>query len=168
MHIPPYYKRAGWQRFLAGAFIGAIISFAIFLYMYGQFQERWIEDNLSLRSELNTLQRNYEALEESKNKLDEQSKKEITVEEIEISIENEKQLKLDRLIVHTLEQKILDEINHVIGQSTNSLSENYQLLTAAIENKTLHEDNFSYQAVVKNLFIISQRLVINVELKLAN
>ncbi|MDL4840671.1 sporulation membrane protein YtrI [Aquibacillus rhizosphaerae] len=167
MHIPPYYKRASWQRFLAGAFLGAIIAFAVFIFMYGKFHERWVEENLKLRSELNQLQHNYKTLEESKKELDQKSKEDIKVQTIIINIENETELKLDSLIVHQLQEQIKEEINHVVGKSTSSLSDNYELLIATIENKTYPVDEFSYNAVVNQLFV-TENLTVNVQLKIAN
>ncbi len=49
MHIPPYYKRPSFQRFFAGICIGTIIGYLIFIYMFGELQEKWIEENLALR-----------------------------------------------------------------------------------------------------------------------
>ena len=51
MHFIPYYKNKNWQRFFVGLFIGAIISYFIFIYMYGQLLEKRIEENLQLRIE---------------------------------------------------------------------------------------------------------------------
>ena len=42
MHFIPYYKNKNWQRFFVGLFIGAIISYFIFIYMYGQLLEKRI------------------------------------------------------------------------------------------------------------------------------
>ena len=165
MHIPPYYKKESWQRFFAGVFIGAIISFTVFVYMHGVFYERWVEENLDLRAQLNELQLNYDDLVESNKELNQKSKEHITIDKIEININNEEKLKLDSLIVLELEEMIKGQIQGVIGKDINSLSENYQLLTAAIENKTYVKDKFNYSATVKNLFITPPTLIVNIELK---
>ncbi|MDV2888249.1 sporulation protein, partial [Alkalihalophilus pseudofirmus] len=39
MRIPPYYRRPSWQRFFAGMAIGGAISWCIFLYIFGVWQE---------------------------------------------------------------------------------------------------------------------------------
>lgn len=169
MHIPPYYKRESWQRFFAGVFIGGIVAFTIFIYMYGQFYERWVEENLNLRSQLSKLEDNYKVLEDSKKELDQKSKKDITVDTITIKIDNEKELKLenDSLMVHQLEEQIRKEINHVIGKGVNSLIDNYQLLESTIENKTFQVDEFAYNAKIKRLFV-AQELQIHVSLQFTN
>ena len=43
MRIPPYYRNPLWQRFFAGVIIGAIISWGLFLYMFGDLQEKQIQ-----------------------------------------------------------------------------------------------------------------------------
>ncbi|NGP45035.1 hypothetical protein G4V62_08715 [Bacillaceae bacterium SIJ1] len=39
MHIPPYYKKPTWQQFLAGAALGALAGWIVFLFIYGEIQE---------------------------------------------------------------------------------------------------------------------------------
>lgn len=163
MHIPPYYKKESWQRFLAGAFIGAIIGYIVFIYMYGQFYERWVEENLAVRSELNELKENYKALQE-----DEKSKEDITINSIVIKITNQKELKLDSLIVHQLEELIKTQIKDVIGKDIKSLSKNYTFIMSTVENKNYKIDEFTYQATTKQLFITGPTLTMNVELSLSN
>lgn len=41
MRIPPYYRNSHWQRFFAGMAIGGIISWFIFLYIFGEWQEKY-------------------------------------------------------------------------------------------------------------------------------
>src|SRR5699024_11841648 len=48
--------------------------------------------------------------------LDEQSKKAVTIKFIELDIVNAKQLRLDPLIIHQLEELIKNEIGHLIGE----------------------------------------------------
>ena len=39
MRIPPYYRKPTWQHFFAGMAIGGVISWFIFLYIFGVWQE---------------------------------------------------------------------------------------------------------------------------------
>ena len=43
MRIPPYYRSPLWQRFFAGAAIGAVISWGLFFYMFGDLQEKQVQ-----------------------------------------------------------------------------------------------------------------------------
>ncbi|CQR48122.1 Sporulation membrane protein YtrI [Paraliobacillus sp. PM-2] len=167
MHIPPYYKRESWQRFLAGTFAGAIIAFFVFVYMYGQLYEGWVEENLELRAQLQEIKSNYKALEESNKELDQRYQQKATVSSIEINISNQKQLNLDRLIIREFEEVIKKEINEVIGKEVDDLSENYSFLIRTIENKTYEIHDFSYQAKVQHLFV-TEKLEAHIKLTIAN
>ena len=39
MRIPPYYRKPTWQQFFAGMAIGGVISWFIFFYIFGVWQE---------------------------------------------------------------------------------------------------------------------------------
>lgn len=85
MHIPPYHKKATWQRFFIGTVIGAILSYGVYLYIYGSLYEQLLEENLELEAEVTELERQNEALTQDKEDLDEQTQQPITVETIEIN-----------------------------------------------------------------------------------
>ncbi|GAA5416339.1 sporulation membrane protein YtrI [Paraliobacillus ryukyuensis] len=167
MHIPPYYKKESWQRFLAGTFVGAIIAFVVFMYMYGQLYEGWVEENLELRSQLSDSKAKYKALEESNKELDQRYQKQATISSIQIHISNSEQLDLDPLIIREFEEAIKNEIEDAIGQEIERISESYSFVIRSIENKVFSIDGFAYQAKVDHLFIM-ETLEIHVTLKLAN
>ena len=52
MHIPPYYKKRTWQSFFLGVLAGVIVGYIFFLFVYGKHTERWIEENMEIRTEL--------------------------------------------------------------------------------------------------------------------
>jgi hypothetical protein len=161
MHIPPYFKKVSWQRFLSGTFIGAILSFCIFLYMHGELYETWVEERAKLESKINDLEL---LLEDTKEK-DEQSEKRIQVKEIDIIIEDEKKLKLDDLSVYQLKEMVKGEMKHVVGKDTRTISENYRLLISTIENKLYEIDDFKYKLKVKVLAITQKlRIVVSVDI----
>ncbi|MFB1050843.1 sporulation membrane protein YtrI [Paraliobacillus sp. JSM ZJ581] len=167
MHIPPFYKRESWQRFLAGTFVGAILAFFVFVYMYGQLYEGWVEENLELRAQLQEIKSNYKALEENNKQLDQRYQQRTTVSSIEITILNQKQLDLDDLIIREFEEIIKLEINEAIGKEVDDLSKNYSFLIRTLENKIYRIHNFSYQANVQHLFI-KETLEVHIKLNLAN
>src|SRR5690625_1401761 len=166
MHIPPYYKKKSWQRFLVGAFIGAVIAYFITIFMYGSMYERLVERNLDLQSQITELEKQNEVLLQDKKDLNEKSKAEITVDGIEIKIKNEKQLRLDRLITHQLEEMIKQEIDHIIGQDISVVAESDQLILSTIENKAFTVDEFTYYFEVSKL-TISETVKITAEAKVS-
>lgn len=167
MHVPPYHRNKSWQRFFAGVFFGAIISFCILLYFHGTLYERWAVENSELRGEISDLKSRNKALEEDKDEFDEKKQKQITVNTIEIHIENGKELRLDRLIEHQLEEMVKEEIKDVIGKDINNLAENDQLLISTVENKRYKVDDFIYEATVERL-IISPTLKLTINLAISD
>src|SRR5699024_5652722 len=123
MHIPPYYKKKSWQRFLVGAFIGAVIAYFITIFMYGSMYERLVEHNLDLPSKLTELENRNEVLFRDKKDLNVESKAEVPVDGIDIKIKNEKQLRLGRLVTHQLDEMIDQEIDDIIGQDIPVVAE---------------------------------------------
>ncbi|WP_163538124.1 sporulation membrane protein YtrI [Gracilibacillus sp. YIM 98692] len=169
MHIPPYYKRPAWQRFLAGACIGGLIAYFVFLFMFGQLQEKWIEENLSLRLELQDLNKSYETLLKNHKALDERSKEGIQIESIDIEFTNLKEMRIenDRPMISQLEEEIRNEAHHAIGRNVNDLADSIELFIATIENKTITIDDFSYQATIRRI-IVSETLSLSIQLSAAN
>lgn len=153
MHIQPYHKKPGWQRFFAGAFFGGLIAYAVFMYMHGVMQERLLEENLTLQAETGELRRQNEALLRDNKDLGEKTKEGMTIETIEIEILNEKQMRMDRLITHQIEELMKEEIGQIVGESIESVAENDQLLISTIENETYKIDDFSYKLEIEKLVI---------------
>lgn len=158
MHVPPYHRKKSWQRFFIGAVIGAIIAYFMFVLLYGKMYERLLEANYDLQSRVSELESQNEALLEDQKDLDEKNKKSITVERIEITIINETQLRLDRLVIHQLEELIKGEINHIIGTDITVIDNSVELLLSAIENKAFKVDDVTYYVDVQRLIFIAPTL----------
>lgn len=52
MRIPEYYKYRGFQVLFAGMALGCIISWCVFLFMYGTLQEKQLFKIKELQIEL--------------------------------------------------------------------------------------------------------------------
>ncbi|SFM08067.1 hypothetical protein SAMN04487943_107180 [Gracilibacillus orientalis] len=169
MHIPPYHKRPSWQRFLAGVAIGTIIGYIIFIYMFGELQEKWIEENLALRGDLQNLNQSYENLRKNHETLDQQTKKGLQVKEINIEFLNLKELNIDndRIMIQQLEEAVRTEAAHAVGKNINDMADSIDLLIATIENKTINIDDFKFQAEIQRI-IVSETLYLSIQLKMAD
>ncbi|MFD2761833.1 sporulation membrane protein YtrI [Lentibacillus juripiscarius] len=152
MHIPPYYKKSTWQRFLVGVFAGSIIGYLIFVYMYGSMYGQMLEENRELKSEVTELKNENEALLDDNKDLDEKTKTSAKVESIGITITNPDDLP-DRLIIHQLEDLIKNEINHIKGKEVSIIAESDGLLEATVENKEFSIDDFKFKFKVRKLVI---------------
>jgi len=153
MHIPPFYKKTTWQRFFAGTLIGGIIAYGVLLYMYGAMYEELLAQNRSFQSEITDLQNQNEALIEDREELDEMAEKVLTIDTVEVSIANSEELRLDRLLIHDLEEMVKQEVNHIIGQDLSVIGQSDMLLVSTIENKEYTIDDFNYELDVKLLTI---------------
>lgn len=162
MHVSPYHKQKSWQRFFVGGFIGAIIAYAIFVYMHGSMYEKLYERNVQLKSEITELKSQNEALLQDKKDLDEKQNEKITVEEIEIQIENKEKLDIDRLLAHQIEEEIQETLKHVIGQEVTLVGSSDHLLISTLERQTIDIEETSYQFRVSRL-IISEKIKITLE-----
>lgn len=151
MHIPPYHKKAVWQRFFVGALIGGVIAYCVFAYMYNSMYQRLFETNLELQSQVTELKNQNEALLEDKKDLDEKNEEQLTIESMEVTIANAKTLKLSHLVVYQMEEMIKEELKHVIGQKVSIVSESDQLLTSTIENKEFAIEDFNYYFTVTKI-----------------
>jgi len=169
MHIPPYFKRPAWQRFFAGAVVGAICAYFVFLFIFGELQQEWIENNLNLRTELQDLNQSYETLVKNHEALDKESKEGFTLQEVEIEFTNLKELKLenDRIMVQLLKDSISEETNHILGKPIDEVNTTLDLLISSIENKTLEVDDFKYKGTVKKL-VVANNLHLSIELENAS
>lgn len=166
MHIPPYFKKRSWQQFLIGAFFGGIVAYCVLIFMYGTMYESLYQDNLTLRTQLEELKNQNEALLQAKENSEEQEDAQLMINRIEVTIANADDLQLDRLTVYELESMIKQDLNHVIGQQIQVISESSTLLISAIENKSYAIDSFTYQFETSQL-TISQTLKLTLIAKIS-
>ncbi|MFC4022551.1 sporulation membrane protein YtrI [Oceanobacillus longus] len=167
MHIPPYHRKTTWQRFFAGAFFGGFIAYFILIYMYGTMYEELLAENMEFTSQIRDLKDQNEALLKDKEDLDEKSREPLTVSSIVITIVEGDQLKMDRLIELQLEEMIIEEINHLVGEEVDMINKSDQLLLSAIENKGFTIEDVTYYFEVNKLTIASE-LEVSVIPKLSN
>lgn len=156
MHFSPYYKLKNWQRLFGGIFIGAILSYLVFIYMNGQLIEKRIEENLRLRTEKQELQISHRMLEENMSELNEMYEQKLLIHSVKIVITNAEVYKLDRFSLHELNDQVYDQVNTIIGREVKSFTNHYPLLIRSVENKAYKINDFTYQARVKHLFINEQ------------
>ncbi|MFC0015643.1 MULTISPECIES: sporulation membrane protein YtrI [Allobacillus] len=162
MHIPPYYKKRTWQSFFLGVLAGVIIGYLFFLFVYGKHTERWIEENMEIRTELKQVKQENDLLKQDKENLNEEHEEKLTIQSFEINLSNAKDLELDRFTEYELIEKIEDELNPVIGRNIASVSEQRDLLIRTIENQTYHVRDINYSVKISHL-TVAPILVVTVE-----
>lgn len=165
MHIPPYYKKRSFQSFFLGVLTGVVIGYLFFLFVYGEHTERWIEENMEVRDELQKISQENDLLKQDKEHLSEENEERISVQSIEVELENAKQLDLDRFTEYELTDLVIQELNTIVGRNISSVSEQRDLLVRTIEHKTYTVRNINYSLEVTHL-TISPILLITVEIHL--
>lgn len=153
MRIPPYYRRPSWQRFFAGMAIGGAISWCIFLFIHGVWQERSAklirkqqEDIVDLNKEIKIWQEEYKA--ENKRIL-----KKITVQNINVKITNWEKYKLDEFSVFQTEEAVRDDIKMMLAKDLETVAKSKDLIKKTIENKPIKIYEKRYKLTVKEMII---------------
>ncbi|GAA0456235.1 sporulation membrane protein YtrI [Alkalibacillus silvisoli] len=162
MHIPPFYKKTKWQAFFIGILTGVVIGYMFFLYVYGQHTERWIEDNLAIRNELNQVQQENELLKQDKDDLNRANERRLTIQDIELEWSNSDEIDLDRFTLHELNENVLQELQTIMGRNIESVSEQRELLMRTIENKVYDIRDIQYELEVRHI-TISPTLIITID-----
>lgn len=143
---------------------GAVIAYIVLIFMYGKMYENLMTENIKLNSEIQDLERRNEALLQDKESLEERN---FIIQSIEIEFSNAEELRMDRLIIHQLENLIKNEIDQIIGKEIDSVADNDELLITVIENKTFTIDDLSYEFEVVKMSI-TERLRITLEASLTD
>ncbi|WP_152657350.1 sporulation membrane protein YtrI [Oceanobacillus sp. CFH 90083] len=151
MHIPPYHKKTSWQLIFVGFFFGSIISYMVFTYMYGTMYEEVLKENIELSNEVTDLEHTNQTLLKDKEDLSEQSKQPLTISRITVEIEDPDSMRIDLLMQDQLRALIRDEIDHVIGEEVELISQSDELLISTIENKAFTLDSMSYYFTVRQI-----------------
>lgn len=163
MRIPQYYQKPTWQRFFAGMVVGAIISWVVFLYLYGTLHERQLQLINNQNNQILDLERKRQVLLEDINKLNEENKNRLKIQDIKVEILNTNKFGLDSLIKHKLESGVVNDLNHLLTRDIESVSSNKELLRKSIENKIYEIDEKKYRLII---YTISFDTVLDLSLKI--
>jgi hypothetical protein len=165
MRIPPYYHKPTWQHFFAGIAIGGVISWGIFLYIYGVWQEDQAKKIQKQKETIEELKGDIQIWQEEFKALNKKNIEQMTVQEIKIKLDNAEKFNLDPLSVYQLENKVKDDIRMVIAKDLDTVYKSRELLRRAIENNVVKINDKRYRLEIKEMFIYTT-LSITVEMHL--
>lgn len=165
MRIPPYYHRPEWQRFLAGMAIGGIISWFIFLYIFGEWQEKYSKQIKKQKEDIADLENDKKIWQEEFKLLNKMNQQKLTVQEINIKIKNSDKYKLDLFSVYELEDDLNEDIKTMKAKDLETVYKSRDLIKKIIENKVLKVNEKRFRAEVKEM-VIYTTLSIQVEIML--
>ena len=164
MRIPPFFNNPSWQRFFAGVIIGAIISWVIFFYMFGIQQEEQIRIIQTQKEQIEDLNNKIAIWEEDYQKLNEQNEKVLTIQEVQVKINNGKAYNLDKLSVVEAEDVIRDDLASLIAKDVKTIYNGKGLLKKSIENKFVTINKKQYRLEVVEIMFYTE-MYIEVKLK---
>ncbi|WP_273128557.1 sporulation membrane protein YtrI [Metabacillus sp. HB246100] len=165
MRIPPHYRQPTWQRFFAGVAIGAIISWGVFLFIFGTIQEKHsttIEEQKQVIEELN---KNKEIYEQEYSKLNKEAKEKLTVQELTVDITNGDKYHIKDFKVKNIEDDIKQDLaDIVLTKDIEYITNNRLLIERLIENKIIKQEDGKEYTFKMTKFILYTTLIIEVEI----
>jgi hypothetical protein len=163
MRIPPHYRYPTWQRFFAGVVIGAIISWFIFLHLFGVLQEKQVRKIIELQDKIADLENEIRIWQEDYVKQNKINQKKLMVQEISVHLVNAEQYKLDSYTTFRIEESVKEDISHLKAKDIETVYNSRELLKRAIENKTYTINEQPYKLEIHQLFVFT---TLSIELKL--
>ncbi|ETI68554.1 sporulation membrane protein YtrI [Neobacillus vireti] len=164
MRIPPLYRRPAWQRFFAGMAIGGAISWCIFLYIYGVWQEENTELLRKQQQEIADLNNEKKIWQEEYKEMNKRNIEQLTVQKINIKILNAEKYKLDSLSVLETEDSVRDDIDMMLAKDLETVYKSKDLIQKIIENKIVPINEKRYKLKVRELIIFTN-LTIQLEIQ---
>lgn len=166
MRIPPYYRKPSWQQLFAGMAIGGAISWCIFLYIFGVWQEEYSRQIHEQEKTIIKLNNDKKIWQEEFQALNKKTIEQMTVQEIKIKIINPEKYDFDLLSVFQVEEDVKNDISMMIAKDLETVYKSRELLRRAIENKVVRVNNKRYRLEVREIFIytaLSIRLEIHLD-----
>jgi hypothetical protein len=167
MRIPPLYQRKGYQRFFAGVAIGFIIGWAFFLFQGGLAHERLVNKLKEKNSIIIDLEKKNEILTSDDKRANEELAKKFKLHEINARFSNTSSDKLSNLTKLHLTKAVEDDLEHLIGEDTETIAKSHVLLVQAIENKPFQlDDDQKYAVKIDHLYLYTGVLRIYISARL--
>ncbi|OCA91372.1 sporulation protein [Bacillus sp. FJAT-27225] len=165
MRVPPLYNDRSWQRFFAGMAIGAVISWAIFIYINGVFQEQQSILVQEQQDKIKKLEDDIIIWQEDYKNLNEQNIEKLLIQAIQVKITNHQKYDLDLLSVHETEDAVMEDLKTLKAKDLEVAFKNRELIKRVIENRKFTINDKKYRLEVKEM-IIYTTIVIQLHINL--
>lgn len=163
MRIPPHYQQPTWQRFFAGAAIGAIISWGVFLFVYGVNQEKHSTIINEQKQIIQELKNDTKIYQEEYTKLNKKAQEKLTIQEIKVHLTNGDRYLFKDFRVKSIENKVKEDLNDLIAKDIESISSSHLLIERTIENRIFPFEGKKYKLEMTKL-LLHTTLYIEVEI----
>ncbi|MCM3162846.1 MULTISPECIES: sporulation membrane protein YtrI [Bacillaceae] len=163
MRIPPHYQQPSWQRFFAGAAIGAVISWGVFLFIFGVIQEEHSTIINKQKQTIQDLENDKKIYQEEYTKLNKKAQEKLTVQEIKIKLTNGDRYLFKDFRITNIENSVKEDLKDVMAKDIESIVSNHLLIERIIENKPLKFDGKEYKLEMTK-FMLTTTLYIEVKI----
>ncbi|WP_139368098.1 sporulation membrane protein YtrI [Priestia abyssalis] len=163
MRIPPLYKNRNWQRFLAGMILGAVVSWFVFLMLFGISQERQIITIHQQKKEIQDLKDKMSIWQNEIEELNEEKEENLVIQDLKVKIMNEGKYKINSYTAFLIQESAKEEIEHVLSKNIEDVYKSRHSLKKAIENKAYTIDKTTYYVEIHEIFF---HTTLSVQLKI--
>lgn len=151
MRIPSYKQFLEWRRLFVGMAIGAVVSWLVFLYIYGEWQEEYSMKIKKQEDEIRELQTEKKIWQEDVEKLNKENEEKLKIQNIEVRITNYEKYKLDLYSAYEIEEAVKGDIRTLLTKDIETAFKSRELLKRTIENKTFKIHDKRYRLQVKEI-----------------
>ncbi len=155
VRIPPYFMRTGVRRFFAGLMIGTLLGWSFFIFQYGQVHEELLLKLSEKEALVQELEKKINELRSEQVKINEENKKKLTVQQIEVYFTTSRKLRLNQLTLFELRKEALQELQFIEGKDIETVANMKDIVIAALENKIFHIGEQYYQLKVKEVYLFT-------------
>ncbi len=155
MRIPPYYRKPGWQRFFSGMAIGGAISWCIFIYIHGVWQEKHTALINEQSEKIVDLENEKKIWQEEYKEMNKRTIEQLTIQKINVKITNSEKYKLDLLSVSEIEDSVKDDISLMLAKDIDTVYKSKELIKKIIQNKPVKIHDKRYKLQVKEMVIFT-------------
>ncbi|WP_449621468.1 sporulation membrane protein YtrI [Robertmurraya sp. Marseille-Q9965] len=151
MRVPPYYRLHEVRRLFAGMAIGAILSWLIFLYIYGEWQEEYSVQIRQQEETIRDLEQEKKIWQEDVEKINKENEDKLTIQSIEVKITNYEKYELDELSVYEIEEAVKEDIQTLLKKDIETAFKSRELTRRAIENRSFKVHDKRYRLKIKEI-----------------
>lgn len=155
MRIPPYYRKPAWQRFFSGMVIGGAISWCVFIYIYGVWQEEHTALIEKQSEKIVDLENEKKIWQEEYKEINKRTIEQLTIQKINVKIINGDKYKLDMLSVTEIEDSVKDDISLMLAKDIDTVYKSKELIKKIIQNKPVKLNDKRYKLQVKEMVIFT-------------
>lgn len=163
MRVPPHYQQPSWQRFFAGVAIGAVISWSVFLFIFGVIQEKHSTIINEQKQDIQDLMNDKKIYQEEYSKLNKKAQEKLTIQEIKIKLTNGDRYLFKDFRITNIENKVKDDLKELIAKDIESIFNSRLLIERTIENRVFEFDGKKYKLEMTK-FMLHTTLYIEVEI----